>query len=560
MALVKPPVEIKNTPRVEVTARDAIAGAKISPKTNFLTRIKDFIKARSINKGINALEKGMVYGEVQEKELNAVASLLQPDFKNYYADVKKSFQQKINEKEFAKEASKQAINDFVKLGAKQIPTKIEVLPGGEVKILEQTSALGEFMNAKGTPRERLNAAFNVIQKYEKLKRGNLEVIEGAPKFNSELDNLVNITENTISNWKQQIEAKRMTGGNTEWANATREFRNVDNNLVKFKNSIEAFKRGELDVNRLEIYGFSKVPGLENVMKEVMEKASLQQAIRSELGIGKIKQGITTKDVAGIDPNIKAKLNEIVNVLKAKKANPQATKLGQGYLFEGLPGTAKTLSANAVANEAGAEFIEYSPLTSKWMGESQQNLLAFEQKVMSKLKEGPVVLFLDEIDKIPGFGKNVSEGEGSTIAEMQKIWLHFTEKFIQNGGVLIGATNYADAIEPAAKSRFGVGEGNVGALTFKALETPQQRADVLKSVLKVEKNNMGYKIHDSLKDDNILLNLAQEMPNTIVGRDIKTIVRDSLFSSFAERPTSELEIRSEDILKVLKRMRQPQKQA
>ena len=68
-------------------------------------------------------------------------------------------------------------------------------------------------------------------------------------------------------------------------------------------------------------------------------------------------------------------------------------------FYGLPGTGKTLAADAVANFLGREIllVSYAELESKYVGETPKNIRA----AFAKAREANAVLFFDEADSILG---------------------------------------------------------------------------------------------------------------------------------------------------------------
>lgn len=74
------------------------------------------------------------------------------------------------------------------------------------------------------------------------------------------------------------------------------------------------------------------------------------------------------------------------------------KRGGGILLYGVPGTGKTMIANAIANELGAAFypVKCSDILSKWFGEAEQNIKA----LFEEAGRNPVsVVFFDEFDSL-----------------------------------------------------------------------------------------------------------------------------------------------------------------
>ncbi|KAL7209275.1 hypothetical protein ACSBR1_030916 [Camellia fascicularis] len=87
-------------------------------------------------------------------------------------------------------------------------------------------------------------------------------------------------------------------------------------------------------------------------------------------------GVTFKDIGALD-DIKESPQELV-MLPLRR--PDLFKGGllkpcRGILLFGPPGTGKTMLAKAIANEAGASFINVSmsTITSKWFGEDEKNV-------------------------------------------------------------------------------------------------------------------------------------------------------------------------------------------
>ena len=112
--------------------------------------------------------------------------------------------------------------------------------------------------------------------------------------------------------------------------------------------------------------------------------------------------------------------------------------GGGILLYGLPGTGKTLIAEAIAHETGASFfsVKCSDLGSKWFGETEQNIRdVFEAARAVK----NAVIFFDEIEAYASNRRENSAMERSIpefLAQMQGVGDSNREERI----LVIGATN------------------------------------------------------------------------------------------------------------------------
>jgi transitional endoplasmic reticulum ATPase len=112
--------------------------------------------------------------------------------------------------------------------------------------------------------------------------------------------------------------------------------------------------------------------------------------------------------------------------------------GGGILLYGLPGTGKTLIAEAIAHETNATFfpVKCSDLGSKWFGETEQNI----RDIFAAAKEAEnAVIFFDEIEAYASNRRDNSAMERSVpefLTQMQGIGASEERDRI----LVIGATN------------------------------------------------------------------------------------------------------------------------
>jgi len=123
---------------------------------------------------------------------------------------------------------------------------------------------------------------------------------------------------------------------------------------------------------------------------------------------------------------------------------------KGILLEGLPGTAKTDLARAMAKEAGVPFLHLTG--SDFNGVYRGSGVAQIRKLEKRIKElGSCVVFIDEIDgAVGGHSDSVFGGSDSQqTTNAFKTWLDgFGKQDPKNPVLVIGATNNLKNIDPA----------------------------------------------------------------------------------------------------------------
>jgi cell division protease FtsH len=161
-----------------------------------------------------------------------------------------------------------------------------------------------------------------------------------------------------------------------------------------------------------------------------------------------RQGVTFKDVAGIE-SVKADLLEIVEFLKnPKKFQKLGGRVPKGVLLNGPPGTGKTLLARAVAGEAGVPFysVSGSEFIQMFVGVGASRV----RDLFRTAKENaPAIIFIDEIDAV---GRQRGAGLGGGHDEREQTLnqiLSEMDGFAQNDFVIVlAATNRPDILDPA----------------------------------------------------------------------------------------------------------------
>lgn len=147
--------------------------------------------------------------------------------------------------------------------------------------------------------------------------------------------------------------------------------------------------------------------------------------------------------------------------------------GRGLLLTGSPGTGKTTIARTFAENARAQFflLSESDLKQSNIGASAQ---AVKQLWAQATSTQRAVIFIDECEGV--FGRRGSDESDQVSSEIVRSLLPLWDGLSRDSHVLIvGATNRAELLDPAIRSRFGV------AIEI-ALPGPVERAQLLHQAL------------------------------------------------------------------------------
>src|SRR5262249_21903551 len=121
------------------------------------------------------------------------------------------------------------------------------------------------------------------------------------------------------------------------------------------------------------------------------------------------------------------------------------------LLVGPPGTGKTLVAEALAKEAGFNFVRLGDVRSMWVGESERNL-SHVLRVLVEL--APVVVFVDEVDQMLGQRDQGWSGDSGVSARLFARILNFMGRNEHRGRIIwVAATNRPDLLDEAMLRRF-----------------------------------------------------------------------------------------------------------
>ena len=157
----------------------------------------------------------------------------------------------------------------------------------------------------------------------------------------------------------------------------------------------------------------------------------------------------------LPPDIQESVLELIARIKHRRTVYDAwgydsvltTARGVTALFQGGPGTGKTLVASAIANELGMELyrVDLSRVMSKWIGETEQNLA----KLFDAAEDSHAIVLFDEADSL--FAKRTEVRTSvDRYANLEVNYL--LQRFDSFEGVAILTTNFGTAIDNAFKRR------------------------------------------------------------------------------------------------------------
>jgi AAA+ superfamily predicted ATPase len=129
------------------------------------------------------------------------------------------------------------------------------------------------------------------------------------------------------------------------------------------------------------------------------------------------------------------------------AKKSSRGLGIISLFSGESGTGKTMAAESIANELGADLyrIDLSMVASKYIGETEKNL----RQIFDAAETKECILFFDEADALFGKRSEVKDSH-DRYANLQVGYL--LQRIESFDGVVILATNFKKSLDPAFMRR------------------------------------------------------------------------------------------------------------
>ncbi|MFW9853015.1 MAG: CDC48 family AAA ATPase, partial [Candidatus Thorarchaeota archaeon] len=246
-----------------------------------------------------------------------------------------------------------------------------------------------------------------------------------------------------------------------------------------------------------------------------------------------------EDVGGLE-EVKQSLKEVVEwpLKKPESFKKIGIRPPRGILLYGPPGCGKTYIVQALANEAGVNFIAIKgpELLSKWVGESEQHV----RDVFRRAKQvAPSIILFDEIDSLAP-KRGLSIGTRVTEQVVSQILTEMSGISELEGVSVIATTNRPDILDSAL-----LRPGRLDRLIY--VPAPDEKARL--EIFKVHTKNMPLKSVDLKK-------LAKETEG-FSGADIEALSREAAMFALREAAKDKKEakeITSKHFEKALKKVR------
>ena len=186
------------------------------------------------------------------------------------------------------------------------------------------------------------------------------------------------------------------------------------------------------------------------------EAAIRQHLDGELGtIATRVERLPTWSHVILPPDIQDSVTELIARIRHRRTvfdtwgfdRVMSTSRGLTAMFQGGPGTGKTLVACAIANELGLDVfrVDVSRIMSKWIGETEANLA----RLFDAAHDGNAILLFDEADSL--FAKRTEvKSSNDRFANVEVNYL--LQRLDAFEGIAILTTNFGTAIDPAINRR------------------------------------------------------------------------------------------------------------
>lgn len=250
------------------------------------------------------------------------------------------------------------------------------------------------------------------------------------------------------------------------------------------------------------------------LREVMEK---KVSLIKKTGILEYRRPSTSFDDVAGNESFKNWVEEIQACMSQEALNFGIAR-PKGYLALGVPGTAKSVMAEAMASKLKLPLIKFniSSIMSKFVGDSERNI----SKALNLVKScAPCVLYVDEVEKcLAGYNGSQQGGDSGALARVMGALLEFMADN-KDGVFTIMTSNDVTKLPPELTRA-----GRLDAIWYFSLPTEDER----KAIFKVHLN----KVNKTISEQD--LDTIAKQTSDYTGAEIEQIVKSSLRKAFLNK--------------------------
>ena len=233
-------------------------------------------------------------------------------------------------------------------------------------------------------------------------------------------------------------------------------------------------------------------------------------------------GYSFHDIGGYEPQ-KLEAKKIVNFFRNyDKFTQNGASLPKGIIFYGMPGTGKTLFANAIADESNVPLFK---MTSESLNSNNSCSQAIHELFEKAKKNSPSIILIDEIDQLIPLNNGSELVFSDEQREVFRCLLTEVDNLDHSGVMVVATCNVALACIPPALIRNGRLEKRINI----SIPDKEERKEILK--LYLDKSDVFSQIDPSL---------VAEMTPGLKACSLSSLVNDVLTKCIGENRKAKID--------------------